>query len=60
MFIACMRAREEKPRGDSGESNEEPPARTGGFFEPKQEMTIYSLLHGRDAMAILSTGLAIA
>ena len=54
-----MRAREEKPRGDSGGSNEEPPARTGGFFEPKQEMTIYSLLHGRDAMAILSTGLAI-
>ena len=60
MFIACMRAREEKPRGDSGGSNEEPPARTGGFFEPKQEMTIYSLLHGRDAMAIVSTGLAIA
>ena len=28
----------------------------GAFFEPKQEMAIYSLLHGRDAMAIFSTG----
>ena len=50
------RAREEKPRGDWGGSNEKPSARTGGFFEPKQEMGIYSLLHGRDAIAILSTG----
>ena len=50
------RAREEKPRGDWGGSNEKPSARTGGFFEPKQEMAIYSLLHGRDAMAIFSTG----
>ena len=43
---------EEKPRGDWGGSNEKPSARTG-FFEPK--MAIYSLLHGRDAMAIFST-----
>ena len=43
--------REEKPRGDWGGSNEKPSARTGGFFDP-----IYSLLDGRDAMAILSTG----
>ena len=48
--------REQKPREDCGGSKEKPPARTGALFERKHEMAIYSLLHRRDAMAILSTG----
>ena len=65
MFIACVAwwfwfgaqsKKEEKPLGDWGGSKEKPLARTGALFEREQEMAIYSLLHGRDAMAILSTG----
>ena len=48
--------REQKPREDWGGSKEKPPARTGALFECKQGMAIYSLLHRRYAMAILSTG----
>ena len=48
--------REQKPREDWGGSKEKPSARTGALFERKHEMAIYSLLHRRDAMAILSTG----
>ena len=65
MFIACVAwwfwfgaqgKKEEKPLGDWGASKEKPRARTSALFEREQEMAIYSLLHGRDTMAVLSTG----